>query len=153
MTELWTIGHSTRSIGDFLAALRAHRIEVLADIRHFPGSRKHPQFSQEAFRAALGGAGTRYLHLVELGGFRKGGYEAHMATPEWREGFAALTALAERARTCICCAEAVPFRCHRRFVARHAAALGWHVVHVLDARRTMAERGARQAALAGTEGS
>jgi uncharacterized protein (DUF488 family) len=137
---LWTVGHSTKPIEELIAALRAHGIEVLADIRHFPGSRKNPQYSQEPFRQALERAGIRYVHIVDLGGFRKGGYEAYMQTPDWQRGFAVLAELVAHARVAICCAEAVPFRCHRRYVARHAASLGWRVTHILDAKRTMPER-------------
>lgn len=153
MPDLWTIGHGTRPIEAFLEALRAHRIQVLADIRRFPASRRNPQYAQEPFGAALEKAGVQYLHIPGLGGFRTGGYEAYMAMPEWRAGFAVLGALAEGARVAICCAEAVPFRCHRRFVAAHAAREGWRVTHILDAARALPERGARQASLPGPEGS
>lgn len=147
MPELWTIGHGTRPIGPFLEALRAHRIGVLADVRHFPGSRRNPQYSQEPLQAALERAGIRYVHLVDLGGFRKGGYEAYMTTPAWQAAFAQLADLAERARVAVCCAEVVPFRCHRRFIARHAASLGWKVTHIVDAERTLPEKAPRQATL------
>ena len=155
MPELWTVGHGTRPIEDFLALLRAHRIAILADVRSFPGSRRHPQFNQAALCAAVEGAGVRYAHLPELGGLREGGYEAHMRTPTWQAGFARLAALAEEGRTAILCAEADPARCHRRLIARHAAAHGWEVRHIRDAARAERERGGRQATLpgTGTEGS
>ena len=126
---------------------------MLADIRHFPGSRRNQQYSQEPLRAALEAAGIRYVHLVDLGGFRKGGYEAYMGTPEWQRGFAALEELARGARVAIMCAEVVPFRCHRRFVARHTAELGVKVTHIIDARRTMPERAPVQTTLDETEDS
>jgi uncharacterized protein (DUF488 family) len=151
--HLWTIGHGTRTIAAFLEALRVHGIEVLADIRHFPGSRRNPQFSQEALAQALAKAGIQYAHLVDLGGFRKGGYEAYMGSAAWQAGFATLAELAAHARVAVMCAETVPFRCHRRFVAAHAALHGWQVVHILDQRRTMPERTLRQARLAEPEGS
>lgn len=144
MPDLWSIGHGTRAIEDFLDALKAHRIQVLADIRHFPVSRRNPQFSQEPLREALGKAGLQYVHLVDLGGYRDGGYEVYMATPAWQAGFAALAALVEEARAAVMCAETVPWRCHRRFVAQHAVGLGWRVTHILDAERTLAGLAARQ---------
>jgi uncharacterized protein (DUF488 family) len=141
MTTLWTIGHGTRPIADFVAILHEHGIGTLVDVRQFPGSRRNPQYSQEPLRAALEQAGLRYVHLVDLGGFRKGGYEAYMATPAWRGGFAALAALVEHGgRVAICCAESVPWKCHRRFIAEHAAQQGWDIVHVIDAKRTLPHR-------------
>lgn len=147
MPTLWTIGHGARSFTAFLEALQAHGIAILADVRHFPGSRKHPHFGQGPMKAALEAAGLRYEHLVDLGGFRKGGYEAYMATPEWARGFDALVALAEEAPTAICCAETVPWKCHRRYIAQRAAEQGWFVSHILDAKRTLPHRAPRQARL------
>lgn len=151
MSDLWTIGHGTRPIGEFIAILQAHDIQVLADIRRFPASRKNPQFAQEPFRRALEAAGIQYVHLPDLGGFRKGGYEAYMQTPEWLAGFAMLEALAGAARVAVCCAETVPWRCHRRFVAAHAVDQGWSALHILDARRTLPARPPEQARLHVTE--
>lgn len=153
MTDLWTIGHGTRSLDAFVEALRAHRIEALADVRQFPASKRNPQFAQAPMRAGLEAAGIRYAHLVALGGYREGGYEAHMRTPEWRRGSAELEALAEGARTAIGCAETLFLRCHRRLVADHAAAQGWRVTHIVDAQRALPHRGPRQATLDETEGS
>lgn len=137
---------------DFAAALRAHRIGVLVDVRHFPGSRRNPQFSQDALRAALAEHGVRYEHLVDLGGFRKSTYEVHMATPEWQGAFAKVAAWAEGERVAVMCAETVPFRCHRRFIGDHAAAQGWHVTHILDAKRTMPQRKTAQMKLTKPQG-
>lgn len=150
--HLWTIGHGARPLAEFLDALRAHRIEVLADVRQFPGSRKHPHFGQGPLRAAVEAAGMRYVHLVDLGGFRKGGYEAHMETAAWQAAYRELAELVKGgARVAVMCAETVPWMCHRRFIAEHTLDLGVGVTHILDAKRTLPGRRGRQATLAETE--
>jgi uncharacterized protein (DUF488 family) len=89
---------------------------------------------------------------VDLGGYRAEGYEAYMATPAWRSAFAALLDLAQGARVAACCAEARPEGCHRRFIADRAAAEGWTVRHILDARQATARPGVHQTTLDETEG-
>jgi len=132
---VWTIGHSTHPIEEFLALLAKHEIAVLADVRHYPTSR-WPQFKQEALRESLARAGIEYVHIAELGGYRKGGYEAFMETVEFAAGLEKLIALATARRTAIMCAEAVFFRCHRRFVADALVARGHEVVHIYPDGRT-----------------
>ncbi len=126
---VWTIGHSTHPIGEFTGLLRGQRIEALADIRRFPTSR-WPQFKQEALKASLAAAGIEYLHLAELGGYRKGGYEGHVGTPEFASGLERLVSLAGSRRTAIMCAEAVFFRCHRRHISEALVMAGHRVLHI-----------------------
>ncbi len=128
--RIWTIGHSTRSLEDFLALLREHGIERLADIRRFPTSR-WDQFKQPNLRDGLAHAGIEYVHLADLGGFRTGGYPAFTATEEFARGLDALLALAAGKRTAIMCAEAVFFRCHRRYVADALVRRDHEVLHIL----------------------
>ena len=128
--RLWTIGHSTRAIEAFLALLEKDDIEVLADIRRFPTSR-WAQFKQPNLRASLVAAGVEYVHIAELGGYRTGGYPAFTATPEFRAGIDRLLALAAARRTAIMCAEAVFFRCHRRYVADELVRCGAEVLHIM----------------------
>ena len=145
MVTLWTIGHSTRQIDDFLALLQEHDIAALADVRRFPGSRRHPQFSQEALAASLTHTGIEYVHFPELGGRREPrkdspntawrnaafrGYADYMMTPEFQAGIECLLALAVRSRTAIMCAEAVWWQCHRGLIADHLKAAGHEVVHI-----------------------
>lgn len=132
---VWTIGHSTHPIERFIGLLRAQRVGGLADLRRFPTSR-WPQFKQDALRASLAAAGIEYLHLAELGGYRRGGYEAHVRTPEFATGLEKLVAFASSRRTTIMCAEAVFFRCHRRYVADALVAAGCEVVHIYPDGRT-----------------
>lgn len=143
---LWTIGHSTRGIDEFIALLKANDIEVLADVRHFPGSRKYPQFNVEPLRNALRGAGIDYEPFTELGGRRKvqpdspniawrlpafRGYADYMETDAFRAGIERLKALAHAKRTAIMCSEAVWWRCHRGLVSDVFKIHGTRVLHIM----------------------
>lgn len=146
--QLFTIGHSTHSLEEFLALLGRHHIEVLADIRRFPGSRKHPQFNQENLAASLAEAGIEYHWLTALGGRRgkqPGGpsknlglrnesfrnYADYMRTPEFREGIQQLLTLAGERPTAFMCSEGLFWRCHRRLVSDFLLASGVSVRHIM----------------------
>jgi uncharacterized protein (DUF488 family) len=146
MAPVHTAGHSTRSSGELLDLLVAHDVERLVDVRRYPASRRHPQFSREALEAALAAAGIGYRHEPDLGGRRAPrpasphtawrvaafrGYADHMETPEFTAALARLIGLAEQARVVILCAEAVPWRCHRRLIADALVARGVEVRHIL----------------------
>jgi uncharacterized protein (DUF488 family) len=143
---VWTIGHSTRSLGDLVALLRAHGIVTVADVRRFPRSRRQPQFNSDALSRELLAAGIAYVHLPGLGGFRRArpdstnrgwrnasfrGYADYMQTGEFAGHLAALLDLARAAPTAIMCAEAVPWRCHRSLIADALVARGVEVQHIL----------------------
>ena len=129
---VFTIGHSNRSLDAFLAILKAHQIECLADIRTIPRSRHNPQFSAESLEKSLPRAGISYARLPRLGGLRRPrkdsrnlawrndtfrGYADYMETAEFEKGIAELLALARDRRTAIMCAEALYYRCHRSLVS------------------------------------
>ncbi len=143
---IWTIGHSTRSIEDFLALLKNAGIQVLADVRSFPGSRRYPHFSKENLASVLAAAGIEYVHLPELGGRRRPlrdslnmtwrnesfrGYADYMETDAFREGIERLMELARERRTAIMCSEAVWWRCHRSLIADYLKAANVTVTHIL----------------------
>jgi uncharacterized protein (DUF488 family) len=143
-----TIGHSTRSLEEFLALLERSRIERLIDVRTFPGSRRHPHFNREALARSLPATRIEYLHRPALGGRRRPpkdappsawrnegfrGYAAYMRTPAFHDAIEDLTALAEATRTVIMCSEAVPWRCHRSLISDALTARGVTVEHILDA--------------------
>jgi uncharacterized protein (DUF488 family) len=131
---LYTLGTSTRTIEEFLGILEMKGINQVADVRSFPGSRRYPHFSKEALAESLQQAGIGYFWLGEkLGGYRKGGYEAWMQSEDFADGLVELEALAARAPTVIICAEAVPWRCHRRYIGFALEDRGWDVVHIIDA--------------------
>lgn len=146
---IWTIGHSNREVAELVDLLRGPRIEVVADIRRFPGSRRQPRFSREAIGAELTSSGIGYHWLPDLGGRRPPlpeshntgwrhpafrGYADYMATEEFSRGLLELTTLAEGRRTAMMCSEAVWWRCHRRLVSDLLVVHGWEVLHILGPR-------------------
>lgn len=128
-----TLGTGNRSAEEFIAILRAYGVEMVADVRSFPRSR-FPQFRREALAANLGESGIGYVHLgKELGGYRDGGFEAYTQTLVYLQGVERLERLASRCRCVILCAERLPERCHRRFIARSLEERGWQVVNIIEA--------------------
>ena len=151
--QAFTIGHSTHSLGEFVALLRSAGIEQVADVRAHPGSRRVPHFGRDALAAGLREAEIGYAHLPELGGRRRAGpgsantgwevpafraYADHMAGEEFAAGLSRLEALTRAAATAAMCAEGPWWRCHRRLVADALVARGWKVVHVMPDGRTAA---------------
>ncbi|HEY2964430.1 MAG TPA: DUF488 domain-containing protein [Pyrinomonadaceae bacterium] len=150
MMKIWTVGHSTRSGEEFGQILLAHGIEVLVDVRTFPGSRRYPQFNRAALAESLAALGIRYLHEPRLGGRRAPrkdshntawrneqfrGYADHMETDEFKNGVRELLELASKARVAVMCAEAVWWRCHRSLLADYLKAAGHEVIHILDEKK------------------
>ncbi|MDW2981350.1 DUF488 domain-containing protein [Rhodanobacter sp. KK11] len=148
---IWTIGHSTRTLEEFLGLLGEYRIEAIADVRRFPGSRRHPHFASDALAATLPAHGIAYRWMPRLGGRRKvqpgspntawrnasfQGYADYTATAEFAEGLAELLALAASQRTALMCAEAVWWRCHRSIIADVLKLRGVEVIHLIDATHT-----------------
>ena len=144
---VWTIGHSTRTAEDFLGLLDESRIEVLADVRHFPSSKHVPWTNRDTLAETLRVRGLGYEHFVDLGGHRKPspdstntavrnsmfrGYADHMGTEAFRASLEKLWVLAASHRVAVMCAEAVPWRCHRSFLADALLARGAQVVHILS---------------------
>lgn len=150
MVKIWTVGHSTRSGEEFIEILKAHQIEVLVDVRTFPGSRRYPQFNREALSESLKEAGIKYRHEPQLGGRRRAkpdshntawrneqfrGYADHMETEEFKNGVRELLELAAHKRVAFMCAEAVWWRCHRSLIADYLKAEGHEVIHILDEKK------------------
>jgi uncharacterized protein (DUF488 family) len=133
---LHTLGTGSRSAEEFLGLLRAHNLEMVADVRSFPKSR-FPHFRREVLAQSLGEAGIGYAYLgKELGGRRPEGFEAYTQTSAYLQGIERLERLASRCRCVVLCAERLPERCHRRFIARSLEERGWQTVHIIDADRT-----------------
>ena len=146
---VWTIGHSTRPIDEFLDALAAYDIGLVADVRRFPGSRRLPQYAGPALEAALAERSVAYRWIEALGGRRRPdpdspntgwrhaafrAYADYVATEPFADGLFELLMLAGGLRTAVMCAEVLWWRCHRRLVADVLAWLGVPVVHIRDAR-------------------
>lgn len=147
LNTLWTVGHSTRSITEFIALLQHYRLETLVDVRRFPGSRRLPQFGQAQLEASLGSAGINYQSMKELGGRRRPdkdsvniawrntgfrGYADYMSCPDFQRGLDNLCAIAAQSRTVIMCAEVLWWRCHRSMIADAVMVRGIKVIHIRD---------------------
>ncbi len=145
---IFTIGHSTRSLGEFIEILQSFSIKLLVDVRTLPGSRRYPQFNGETLAPALAKAGIAYLHIKGLGGLRRAkkdstntgwrnasfrGYADYMQTPEFESNLAELIVLARKQRLALMCAEAVPWRCHRSLIADALLARGRKVKDIFSA--------------------
>jgi uncharacterized protein (DUF488 family) len=129
--QIWTIGHSNRSIEKFLELIGEHEIQVLADVRSFPTS-KIEHFKKEQMEKWLQEYGIEYVWLgKELGGYRKGGYKRHMRTKLFREGIKRLLEIAKDKRVCLMCMEVNPKYCHRRFISAHLERKGVKSVHII----------------------
>lgn len=133
---IYTIGHSSRHLKEFVEILRTYNIEAIADVRRFPTSRKFPHFSREILQSLLSIFEIEYYWLgKELGGFRSGGYEKYIDTPEFLDGINKLLNLARKKVVAIMCAESLWFRCHRRFIADYLVRKNVEVIHIFDKRR------------------
>ena len=144
--QLWTVGHSTRSIDELIDLLRVHAIALLVDVRRYPASRRHPHFNEAALAESLMAAGIAYQHLPELGGRRSAhpnsvnlgwrsagfrGYADYMQTDEFWRALEELVAYGKKRPAAIMCAEAVPWRCHRSLIADALVSRSWTVQHIL----------------------
>ncbi len=163
--RVYTVGHSTRSLEEFVDLLQAYGVTLLIDVRVAPSSRRFPHFTAASLQAALRAVGISYRHLKDLGGWRRPrpdsphtgwrspgfrGYADHMETPQFA---LALEEVLARARTdvvALMCAEAVPWRCHRQLVADALLARGVEVVHIRDRARSEPHRLTPFARLEGT---
>jgi uncharacterized protein (DUF488 family) len=143
--DIFTVGHSTHPLEEFVGLLRRHSVALLVDVRQYPRSRRVPQFNSEALELSLPERGIDYLHMRELGGRRRPvpgsvndgweneqfrGYADHMATPEFGAALSRLETLARERASSIMCAEAPWFRCHRRLVSDALLVRGWRVLHI-----------------------
>lgn len=152
---IFTIGHSTRTIGQFIALLKAHGVREVIDIRTMPGSRHNSQFGKARLEKSLKKEKIAYTHLLELGGLRRAkkdsmnlgwrnasfrGYADYMETMDFAEGLKDLIKIARRKRSAIMCAEAVPWRCHRSLVADALTKKKWKVLHIQSARTAREHR-------------
>ena len=146
---VWTVGHSTRPLEEFLAVLAAHEVELVADVRRFPGSRRLPHYAASALESSLAARSVAYHWLPALGGRRRPdpaspnvgwrhpafrAYADHVATETFAEGLLELLLAAQGLRTVVMCSEILWWRCHRRIIADVLVSLGVPVLHVRDER-------------------
>jgi uncharacterized protein (DUF488 family) len=152
---VFTIGHSTRTLAEFIALLAAHSVRQLVDVRTVPRSRHNPQFNRDTLPAALEAAGVGYAQRAGLGGFRHThpgsenmgwrnvsfrGFADYMQTPEFAENLAAIIDQATREQLALMCAEAVPWRCHRSLIADALMVRGIRAEEIINATRVQVHR-------------
>lgn len=130
--KIFTVGHSTRSFEEFVKTLKLYGITFLVDVRRFPSSTRFPWFGKESLEKKLPEEGFEYIHFPALGGYRKEGYAAFVQSEDFAKAVRELLRKIQNEKTAIMCAELVPFRCHRRYVAEALVALGYEVVHIYD---------------------
>jgi uncharacterized protein (DUF488 family) len=148
---IWTVGHSTRTAEQFREILLAHGIQVLVDVRSFPGSRRYPQFNRSALSESLTSHAIEYKHEPRLGGRRSPrrdshntawrnasfrGYADYMDSEQFKAGVEELLELAREKRVAVMCAEAVWWRCHRSLIADYLKAAGYEVIHIMDEKKS-----------------
>jgi uncharacterized protein (DUF488 family) len=146
--QVWTIGHSTRSIENFIELLKSFQITELVDVRTLPGSRRYPHFNKETLSQALHNANIEYFHFPFLGGRRKPkpdsintswrnpsfrGYADYMLTAEFKSALSELENLATKGRLAYMCSESVWWKCHRSLISDSLKVKGWLVYHIMDA--------------------
>jgi uncharacterized protein (DUF488 family) len=150
---IFTIGHSTRPIEEFIGILKAHGMERVVDIRTVPRSRRNPQFNRDILPESLARSGIAYEHIAALGGLRHArpdslntgwrnasfrGYADYMATEQFAGGLERLLEVAPKTPSAMMCAESVPWRCHRSLVADALTARGITVMHIMNASKAVA---------------
>lgn len=143
---IYTIGHSTHTIEEFLEILKSFEIEIVVDIRRLPGSRKYPQFNQDNLKLSLEENAIEYLHFLDLGGRRIAkkdsknnrwnnssfkGYADYMETSEFENAIVNLETVAKEKITVYMCSEVLWWRCHRSMVSDYLKLKGWAVKHIM----------------------
>lgn len=149
--NVWTVGHYTRAVDDFIRLLSLREIDTLVDVRSYPGSRRYPQFNRSSLSQSLSAENIKYVHAPALGGRRQPrtdshntawknlsfrAYADHMETEEFRQGIEDLLELSSQGRTSIMCAEALWWKCHRSLIADYLKSIGVVVTHIIDEKKT-----------------
>lgn len=144
--SIWTIGHSTRTLEEFIMLLNSFQIELLVDIRRYPNSKRYPYFNKEALQQSLPEQNIAYAHLVNLGGRRKPrldshntgwrvaafrGYADYMETNDFKIAIKELESSGNENRVAFMCSEAVWWSCHRSLVSDYLKFNGWLVWHIM----------------------
>lgn len=146
LRTVWTVGHSTYPLDQFIALLRSAQITAVVDVRRFPGSRRYPQYNQQPLAESLAAVDIQYVAAPELGGRRTArpdspntawrnasfrGYADYMDMPAFAAGVERVIALAVEHRTALMCSEAVWWRCHRALISDYLKIRGYSILHLL----------------------
>ncbi len=138
---VYSLGTSIRSGDEFVRLLRCYGVELVVDVRRFPVSR-FEHFNQQELARLLAEKGIGYLYLGDkLGGYRRGGYPAFVNSEEFNKGMEMLEIAASEKVSAIVCAERLPWRCHRRFIAAELEKKGWEVKHIINENRVWSPKG------------
>lgn len=144
--SIYTIGHSTRSIDEFISLLQGNAVSVLVDVRNFPGSKRYPHFDREALESSLHEKEIHYIHMKDLGGRRKPGpdsintrwrnaafrgYADYMQTDAFQKAMKELESIATKSTTAYMCSEAVWWSCHRSLISDYLKIRNWKVMHIM----------------------
>lgn len=150
--RMYTVGHSSTTLEEFIAKLKVNNIELLVDVRSFPGSKRHPHFGKKSLRTSLSEVGIQYIHMPELGGFRSANVNSTPANAGWKnasfrhyadytleqeyeEGIRKLMFLAKNHITAYACSEAVCWRCHRLLISNTLVANEIEVLHITTSKK------------------
>jgi len=137
--EIYTLGHSTRTINQLLDILEKYNVKMVIDVRNHPKSSRNPQFNMETLKEKLLERGVEYQHIPELGGYKPEGYMEYMKTNQYRNGIAKMLNIINslnHGNTLILCSEKQWYRCHRKYIANQLAQQGYKVTHIYDINQT-----------------
>jgi uncharacterized protein (DUF488 family) len=163
---VYTIGHSTRTLEEFVELLKTYSINLLVDVRTVPRSRHNPQFNKETLPASLKQDGIRYIHMPEIGGLRHPkrdsinlawensgfrGYADYMQTQEFTDNLLKIVALARENCLALMCAEALPWRCHRNLLSDALVVHHVKVEHIIGKDSTINHQLTEFAQIEGTK--
>ncbi|MEO0122834.1 MAG: DUF488 domain-containing protein [candidate division WOR-3 bacterium] len=137
---IYTLGTGTRGIKNFFKIIKNKNIDIIVDVRRFPTS-KFEEFKKKHLERICNEEGIVYLYFGnELGGFRKGGYEGYMKTDEFTRGIDEIVKISYDKTICIICAETLPWKCHRRFIAKKLMEIGYEVIHIIDEKHSWQQK-------------
>jgi len=134
--KIYTIGHSTRSLEEFLDILKHFKIELVVDVRRFPSSKKFPWFNKEGLELELNKDKINYIHFSELGGYREEVYEKFSQSEEFFQALNKLIEMMDDKKAAIMCAENFWWRCHRKYIAKALVERKLEVIHILGKEKT-----------------
>ena len=132
MIKIYTLGTSNRSIDDFLEILKSYQIQTVIDVRRWPTSKWFEHFKKENLEKTLPENNIEYFHFEKLGGYRTGGYEEYIKTKEFKEALKELLKISESQNTVLTCAEKLPWKCHRAYIARALEEKRVEIIHIIE---------------------
>ena len=130
--KIFTLGTSNRKIEEFLEILKEYQIKVVVDVRRWPTSKYFPYFKKENLEKILAENEIEYFHFEKLGGYRTGGYEAYTKTKEFKDGLKKLIQIAKDKNLVVICAERLPWKCHRAYIARALERKKIEIIHIIE---------------------